>query len=169
MAQLDLILQAFTVYVDGFGKAGSGEKCQLPKWKKKTEDFRGGGMLAARKVALGYEAFEFEFELSAFDPQVLEQSQLFLKKGVPFSVRAYLDGDQDKQHTAIVQMRGECTENDPGTWEPGKKAMLKAKAALDAVKLTIDDKVIYDIDIQADKYNGAGGDLTARIRSALGG
>lgn len=169
MAQLDLILQAFTVYVDGFGKAGSGEKCSLPKFKKKTEDFRGGGMLAARKVALGYEAFEFEFELSSFDPQVLEQSQLFLRKGVPFSVRGYLDGDQDRRHTAIILMRGECIENDPGSWEPGKKAMLKSKAALDAVKLMIDDKVIYDIDIQADKYDGAGGDLTARIRAALGG
>ena len=50
MAQLDYILQAFTAYVDGFGKAGTGEEVSLPKLKKKTEEFRGGGMLAPRKA-----------------------------------------------------------------------------------------------------------------------
>lgn len=166
-AQLDYILQSFTVYVDGYGKAGSGEKCNLPKFKKKMEDFRGGGMLAARKVALGYEAFEFEAEFSALDPQVMTLGQLF-NGGKSFSVEGYLTGDQDNAWRVVVQMRGEISELDPGTHEPGKKAMLKMKVALDAVKLVIADKMIYDIDIQVGKYDGAAGNVGNRIRAALG-
>lgn len=166
-AQLDFVIQAFTVYVDGYGKAGTGEKCNLPKFKKKAEDFRGGGMLAARKVGLGYEAFEFEAEFSAFDPQILALGQLF-NTGVSFSVEGYMTGDQDQEYKVVTQMRGEISELDPGTHEPGKKAMLKMKAALDAVKLVIADKVIYDIDIQAGKYDGAAGNVGNRIRAALG-
>ena len=167
-AQLDYVLQAFTIYIDGYGKAGSGEKCKLPPLKKKTEDFRGGGMLAARKVALGYEAPELELEFSSFDPQILAQSQLFTRMGVPLSIRSYLNGDQDREYTVIIQARGECMEIDAGTWEPGKKALLKAKFALDAYKLVIADKIIFDMDIQAGKYDGVNGDVGAKIRGALG-
>lgn len=167
--QLDYILQAFTVFADGYGKAGSGEKCNLPKVKKKTEEFRGGGMLAPRRVSLGYEAFEFEADLSAFDPQVLALAGLYTgAKGVGFSVRGYLDGDQNSEHTAICQMRGEVIECDAGSWEAGKKAMLKFRTALDMVKLTMDGVVIWEIDIESGVYSVGGSDPYARVRAALG-
>lgn len=168
MAQLDYIVQGFTIFIDGFGKAGSGEECTLPKLKKKREEFRGGGMLAARKVALGYEALEFDFNLSAFDPQVLSKAGLFTNKDLPFSVRGYMDGDGNAQHTAICQMRGEVSESDAGKWQPGKKSMLAAKADLVAVKLTIDGAVIWDIDIENGVYSVGGSDPYASIRAALG-
>ncbi len=169
MAQLDYVLQAFTSYVDGFGKAGSGEECSIPKLKKKVEDFRGGGMLAARKVALGYEAMEHDVSLSAFDPQVLSKGGLYLgNKSFSYSVRGYLDGDGNAEHTAICQMRGEVIELDPGAWQPGKKAVLKYKCALAAVKLTIDSAVVWDIDIENGVYAVGGSDPYARVRAALG-
>ncbi|MBU3890099.1 phage major tail tube protein [Methylosinus sp. KRF6] len=167
--QLDYILQAFTVFADGYGKAGSGEKCNLPKIKKKTEEHRGGGMLAPRRIALGFEAFDFEADLASFDPQVLALVGLYTgAKGVAFGVRGYLDGDQNSEHTAILQMRGEVIECDPGAWEAGKKAMLKFKTALDALKLTIDGSVIWDIDIENGVYSVGGNDPYARVRAALG-
>ena len=52
-AQLDYILQSFSLNIDGYGMAGSGEKCTLPKIKKHMEKFRGGGMVAPRQHALG--------------------------------------------------------------------------------------------------------------------
>lgn len=168
MAQLDYILQAFTLFVDGFGKAGSGEECTLPKLKKKREEFRGGGMLAARKVALGYEAFEFDFNLNAFDPQVLTKGGLFTSKDLAFSVRGYMDGDGNAEHTVICQMRGEVNETDAGKWQAGKKAMLAGKADLVAVKLTIDGAVIWDIDVSTGVYNVGGSDPYSRVRQALG-
>ncbi|MBY6244126.1 phage major tail tube protein [Methylosinus sp. Sm6] len=167
--QLDYIIQAFEVYTDGFGKAGSGEKCSMPKLKKKQEDFRGGGMLAPRKVSLGYEPFEFSADLSAFDPQVLALGRLFSgAKDIPFAIRGYMDGDQNSKHESVCQMRGEIVECDPGDWEAGKKAMLKFKAAPSSIKLTIDGVVIWDIDIQNNVYAVGGQDPYIAVRAALG-
>lgn len=169
MAQIDFVLQAFTVFVDGFGKAGSGEECTIPKLAKKTEEFRGGGMLGSRKVGMGYEAMELGYSLSAFDPQVLSKGGLYVgNRAFAHSVRGYLDGDGNASHTAILQTRGEVIELDPGTWQAGKKAMLKTKVALAAMKLTIDGSVVWDIDVENGSYAVGGSDPYAAVRAALG-
>lgn len=169
MAQLDYILQSFAIYVDGFGHAGDGEKCSPPKLKKLTEKFRGGGMLAPRQVALGYEEFSFGAEFSASDPQLLTKGGLYVgNKNFIFSVRAYMDGDNNAQHTSILQMGGEVIELDPGDWEPGKKAMLKFNTALTSVLWTIDSAPVWDIDIENGFYGVGGTDPYKNVRAALG-
>ena len=166
---LDYIVQAFTLYVDGFGKAGSGEKCSLPKIKKVTEKFRGGGMLAARNVAMGYDAFQISYSLSAFDPQVLSKGGLYVgNKTFSHSIRGYLDGDSNAQHTVVFQSSGEIAELDPGDWDAGKKAMLKATVDLISFTLSIDSAVVWDVDVANGKYNFGGTDPYAAISAALG-
>jgi hypothetical protein len=167
-AQLDYILQSFSLNIDGFGMAGSGEKLTLPKIKKHMEKYRGGGMVAPRQHALGYDEFEFEFELSAINPQVISQSGFLIKKGVAFSVRAFLDGDQNSTHSLYMYMRGEVMENDFGAWEAGKKATMKGKAALDALNLTVDGASIFDIDIENGVNTWNGTDVAAMIIDAIG-
>ncbi len=166
--QLDFILQSFSINIDGFGMAGSGEKCTLPKIKKHMEKYRGGGMVAPRQHALGYDEFEFDCSLSAVNPQVIAQSAFLVSKGISFSVRAFLDGDNNTTHSLYMYMRGEVVENDFGEWEAGKKAMMKIKIALDALNLTIDGVSIFDIDIEAgvDTWNGT--DVAAMISGAIG-
>ena len=168
MSQLDHILQRFVVSVDGFGKAGSGEKCSLPKIKKKMESYRGGGMIASRKYALGYEEFSFELELSAVDPQVIKQSAFLIKKDVGFSVRGFLDGDGNAKHTVYLAMRGEVEENDFGSWEAGKKTVMKVKVALQSCKMVMDGETLFDIDVANDALNFAETDIGAVITAALG-
>jgi P2 family phage contractile tail tube protein len=167
MAQLDYVLQAMNVYVDGVGKLGWVEKLTTPKISKKTDKFRGGGMLADRVRQFGYEAFEFDFSLNAFDPQTIRQAGLFSKNAVTVSFTAALDGDNNAQHSANFITRSVFTAADPGGWEAGKKAMLQAKGACAALKLTMDGAVIYDIDIDADKYIIDGVDEYAWIKAAL--
>ena len=135
--QLDYILQQFVLSIDGYGKAGTGESCQLPKIRKHLEKYRGGGMVAPRQHALGYEELEFSAKLSAVDPQVIGQSGLLIAKGLGVSVMGYLDGDANASHTVYVYMRGEVVENDFGDWEAGKKSMLSIKMALDAVSMKL--------------------------------
>jgi P2 family phage contractile tail tube protein len=169
MAQLDYILQAFTIYIDGFGHAGGGEECKPPVLKKTTEKYRGGGMLAAREVSLGYESFTFGAKFSSTDPQILTKGGLFVgNKSFAFSVRAYLDGDANLQHTSIIQMRGEVTKLDAGSWQAGKKAMLDFEASLAFVKWTIDGAVVWNIDVENFVYAVGGTDPSANIRAALG-
>jgi uncharacterized protein len=169
MAQLDFILQSFSVYVDGFGHAGDGEECKPPVLKKKLESFRGGGMLADRKVALGFEAFTFSAKFSSSDPQLLSKGGLYVgNKSFGFSIRGYMDGDQNASHTSLIQMRGEVTKLDPGGWQAGKKAMLDFEAELLAVRWTIDAATVWDIDIENGLYAVGGTDPYAAVRAALG-
>lgn len=168
-AQLDYVLQQFTFFVDGFGKAGTGETCELPKLKKLVEKFRGGGMRGTREVALGYDVMDFKGGLSAFDPQVLGKGGLDIDRSLAFSVRGYLTGDRGSTHTAVAQLRGEVKELDPGKWEPGKKAMLGFTTTVDAYRLVIDGTEVWDIDIENDVYTARGGvDFEAAVRNALG-
>ena len=167
MAQLDYILQAMNVYVDGVSKIGWVEKLATPKIVKNMETFRTGGMLAERKHAMGYKAFEFDFDLVAFDPATIQQAGLFSKNAVTVSFTAALDGESNAQHTSSLTTRSVLTDMDPGTWEAGKKSVLKAKGTCAALKLVIDGATIYDIDIDANKYMIGGVDEYAWIRSAL--
>ncbi|HEY8136272.1 MAG TPA: phage major tail tube protein [Methylocystis sp.] len=166
--QLEYILQAWSAYVDGFPKIGSGEKAATPKFKKKMEDYRGGGMLATRQISLGYEAFELALDFSEYDPQVIAQCGLFTKKDVSLTVRGHFDGDSNTPHTGILQCRGEFKEINPDDWEAGKKAGLKTMAALSKLKLTMDSTVIYDVDIKANVYVFGNEDAGAAIRASLG-
>jgi P2 family phage contractile tail tube protein len=167
-AQLDYILQSFSLNIDGYGQAGSGEKCTLPKIKKHIEKYRGGGMIAPRHHALGYDEFEFECDLTSVNPQVIGQSGLLVSKGVAFSVRAFLDGDQNATHSLYMYMRGEVIENDFGAWEAGKKTTMKVKFGLDALNLTVDGAPIFDIDIENGVNTWNGKDVAALISAAIG-
>jgi hypothetical protein len=167
MAQFDHVLQAFTVFTNGFGKAGSGEKCNLPKLEKHTEMFRGGGMRMGRTVALGYKEIKFDADFSSFDPQVMALGGLSVGRSTQFSVTALLDGDRNQQVKANLQMRGEIVKLDPGMWDAGKKAMLKMEASLVAVRLRIGSALVWDIDIENDVIVINGVDEMAALLSAL--
>ncbi len=173
MSNFNYVVTAFSVFVAGVGKAGSGEKCKLPMLALETEKFRGGGMLGEIAVPFGYKPLEMEFELNQFDPQVLSLSDFFNQTGIAFSVRGFATGDGTNgtgtaAHTIICQCAGVMESVDPGEWTAGKKASLKCKAMLTAAKLSVDAAVIYDIDLKADRYNVAGTDLYAPVRTALG-
>ncbi|QGM46749.1 phage major tail tube protein [Methylocystis heyeri] len=167
--QLDYTLQAFSVAVAGTMYAGAADKCTLPKMKKKMEEHRGGGMLMGRKISLGYEAMEFGTSIIAADPNLLAQGGLYLgNRDLVFSVRGYLDGDNNAQHTAICQMAGEVSDLDFGDWSPGKLAKVDFKASLYAVALQIDSNTIWRIDAKNGIYNVGGNDFYAAIKTALG-
>lgn len=56
---------------------------------------------------------------------------------------------------------------DPGGWEAGKLAKLTVKASLDALKLVIDGATIYDIDVEANKFEVDGTDEFTWVGNAL--
>ncbi len=167
--QLDYTLQAYSVAVAGTVFAGASKKTTLPKLKKKTEEHRGGGMLMPRKIALGYESMDWDGDFVATDPNLLNQCGLYLgNRNLTFSVRGYMDGDNNAQHTAIIQMTGEVTELDQGDWEPGKMATVKMKVALSALTYTIDGNLVWQLDAQNGVYNVGGTDMYAAVAAALG-
>jgi uncharacterized protein len=167
--QLDYTVQAFSVTLSGVMCAGAADKCTLPKVKKKMEGHRGGGMLMERKISVGYEAMEFGTSLIAADPKLLSQGGLYLgNRDLVFSVRGYMDGDGNAQHTAICQMAGEVTDLDMGDWTPGKLAKVEFKTSLYAVALQIDGNTIWQLDAKNGIYNVGGTDFYAAVKTALG-
>lgn len=168
MAQLEYILQAWSAFVDGFPKIGSGDKAMTPAIEKVTEDYRGGGMLGTRRVSLGYKPFELGLDFLEYDPQVIQQCGLFTKKQLQLTVRGHFDGDSNTPHTAILQCVGEFMEIKSDDWEAGKKVGLKTKGTLSALKLTMDATVIYQVDIPNSIYVFGAEDAGARIRQSLG-
>ena len=166
MATLDFIMTSFVVTANGYGQAGAGEKCSTPQIKKVTEKFRGGGMLAAREIALGYEPFRFKADISSYDPQIIRLCGLS-QTGINWTVNGTLDGDANAKVASTLQMMGEMVDYNPGDWEPGKKAMTKVEIALTALKLTIGSTTVYDIDLIAGKMKIAGVDEMAAVNQAI--
>ena len=166
MATLDFIMTSAVVTANGYGQAGACEKCATPKIEKVVADFRGGGMLMTREIALGYKACRFKADLSSYDPQIIGQCGLS-RTGIPWTVNGTLDGDANAKVTSTLQMMGEMVVCDPGEWEPGKKAMLKLEIALTALTLTIGSTTVYDIDLIAGKMMIAGVDEMAGVNQAI--
>ena len=166
MATLDFIMTSFVITANGYGQAGSGEKCSTPQFKKVTEKFRGGGMLATREIALGYEAFRFKCDLTSYDPQVIMLCGLS-QTGINWTVNGTLDGDANAKVTSTLQLLGEMVDYNPGDWEAGKKTLTKVEIALTALTLTIGATTVYDIDLIAGKMKIAGVDEMAAVNQAI--
>jgi len=166
MATLAYIMQAFILTTNGYGQAGAGEKCKTPKIEKVTQEYRGGGMLAGRKVALGYKPFEFDCDLTSYDPQVLGLCG-YSQRGVSYAVNAYFDGDANQKVSSSLQMIGEMTTTDAGEWEAGKKSVVKCHIDLTALRLMIGSIVVYDIDLLAGKLIFATVNEMAAINNML--
>nr|WP_262363471.1 phage major tail tube protein [Xylella fastidiosa] len=52
------LLKHLNLFIDGKGYAGQVEEINLPKLTLKTEEFRGGGMLAPVELTMGLEKLE---------------------------------------------------------------------------------------------------------------
>jgi len=119
-------------------------------------------------MGMGYDAFEFDFNLNSVDPQVIKLAGVKSGNTVPLTIRGYMIGDQNATHTAVFTCAGEIIEEDFGAWEAGKKADLKVKCSLTSLALTIDDAEIYDIDLINGIDSWGGTDNGAAMRQALG-
>lgn len=141
------VLRKFVIWADGFGKLGEGENAKLPTMEIKSEDFRGGGMDVALKMDLGMEPLSFEFKLSSFDPQVYSLFGLYPGNEKQYTVRGSLAHSTGDAFPAIAAMRGNMHKTEADEFEPGGKPMHAFRIELDYYKLTIGERLVYEIDI----------------------
>ena len=64
-------LENFNVIVDGRPLAGIAEEITLPKFARKLESFRAGGMIGPVSLDLGIEELKLEFTLAEFNADIL--------------------------------------------------------------------------------------------------
>ena len=76
-------LKNFATFIDGISYVGEVEEVTLPKLKRKTEDWRGGGMPGAVKTDMGIDALEMEFTAGGFLRDVLMRMDRHTNKKSP--------------------------------------------------------------------------------------
>lgn len=106
-------LRLFTVFVDGVNHIGKVPSVTLPKVTRKTEDYRGGGMVGAVAVDLGLDSGALDASMVVGG--VVEE--LILKYGGDIDeMRLRFVGEIYSGGTSSlleVEMRGRITEIDP--------------------------------------------------------
>lgn len=162
------VLKNFNLFVDGKGMAGQVDEYNAPKLTLKTEEYRGGGMDAPLELTMGMEKLECDASIIAYDSDVLALFGVVEGAQFSFTVRGHLESFDGTKSAVVHNMRGKIKELDSGSWKPGEKPSLKISMALSYYKLTIDGRIIHEIDIENMVHIQNGVDVLAAARANLG-
>jgi len=166
---LPSVLKNFNLFNDAKSYMGIAEEIKLPKLSRKMEDLRAGGMNGPVAIDLGQEKLEAEFTCAGFMSQVFEQYGTTKADGVMLRFAgAYQRDDTAAVQAVEVVMRGRYQEIDMGNAKAGDKGALNVKAALAYYKLTVDNKVLIEIDLLNMIENINGTDKLKDQRTAIG-
>lgn len=162
-------LKNFNVFNAGQSYMGEVAEITLPKLGRKLEGHRGGGMNGEVKIDLGQQALELELSCAGIMQQVFEQYGTTKVDGVMLRFAgAYQRDDTGAVDAVEVVVRGRHEEIDMGKGKPGDKTDFKVKSALSYYKLSINGKVLVEIDLLnfVEMVNGV--DILAEQRKAIG-
>jgi len=162
------VLKNLTLWVDGKGMAGQVQDVNPPKLTLQTEDFQGGGMVAPLPITVGMEKLMADFSLISYDPDVLALFGVVEGSTVPLTIRGALESYDGTITPIVMTMRGKITEQDPGTWTPGKVPYLKNSLALNYYKLVHGTTTVHEIDVENMIATINGTDTLTAMRTALG-
>ncbi|HEX8963631.1 MAG TPA: phage major tail tube protein [Rhodocyclaceae bacterium] len=166
---LPSVLKNFNVFGDGESFLGQVEEVKLPPLKRKMDDFRGGGMNGPVKTDLGQEGIEIEETYGGLMKSILEgyADPKVDAKMLRFA-GAYQRDDTCAVQAVEVVVRGRYEELDPGSAKGGDRGKFVVKRTCSYYKLTIDNKVVIEIDLLNFIENVNGKDMLAEQRKAIG-
>jgi hypothetical protein len=165
---LPAVLKNFNQFSDGDSYLGQVAEIELPKLTLATEEWRGGGMLAAIDVNMGLEKLEMTSKYGGLVVGVLRRfGQLGVDGTMQRFVGAYQQDDTGGVVAAELVTRGLHTEIDPGTAKVKDKTEWSVKSTLSYLKWTIQGRVEVEIDVLDNVFIVGGVDRLAAIRAAL--
>lgn len=140
-------LKNMNVFVDGESWAGVAKTITLPKITKKTEDFRGAGMLGEVSLSLGYEKMECEITYAGFDPRQYAQLAVCGTSDLPMRfVGSYERQDTCTNSVVEWYMRGQALEVDAGDATLGELSEFKSMYNVTYMKMIVDGQQIFELD-----------------------
>ncbi|EBH6133194.1 phage major tail tube protein [Salmonella enterica] len=162
-------IQFFTCFIDGENEIGKVTSLTLPKVTRKTENYRGGGMMGSVAVDLGLDdgALDATAVFGGFMPGVIRKyggdiDELKLR----FVGYLYTSGDS---RVCEIEMRGRITEIDMGEVKQGEDTSHTYTIKNTYYKLSVDDQELIEIDNLNFIYKKDGKNMIPdRARSALG-
>lgn len=162
-------LKNYNVHADGDSWLGLVSEVTLPKVTRKTEAYRGGGMLGEVDVELGLEKLEMELKLGGL---VVGAMRAFGAIGVAGTMLrfngAYQEDGAGLVTPAELVVRGLHVELDPGSAKAGDDTEWTLKSTLTYLKWRIAGRTVLQIDMIAGVFEVDGVDRQLAIRAALG-
>ena len=140
-------LKNMNVFVDGISWAGEAKTVTLPKITKKTEDYRGAGMLGDVALDIGYEKMECEITYAGFNPNLYRQLRVCGTSDLPIRfVGMYERQDTCSRSNVEWYMRGQAIEMDSGDATLGEMSEYKGKYSVSYCRLVVDGQQIFELD-----------------------
>ncbi|AIR65084.1 phage major tail tube protein [Cedecea neteri] len=164
-------LKHMNMFNDGNNWQGIAESLTLPKYTRKFEKFRGGGMAGAVDIDMGLDdgALDTEYTLGGTESLVFKQ----IGKTTVDAIQTRFTGSIQRDDTGEVQTvelvtRGRIKEVDSGEWKTGESSTTKVSLTNSYAKLTINGEVVYEVDLVNMIEIVDGVDLMEAHRAALG-
>ena len=162
------VLKNMNLFVDGRGQAGKIDELTPPKLALKMDDYRAGGMDAPVKLEMGMEGLKAEMTLSSYDPELWKLFGLVEGAVVPLTARGAIEKPDGTVEAVVINLRGQVSEIDDGTWKPGDKGTVKLGVECRYYKRTQADVELVEIDVENMIRKTGGVDQLAAQRTALG-
>lgn len=162
-------LKNFNVFVNTHSWSGVAEEVTIPKITKKTEDFRGAGMIGDVALVMGYEKMEGEVVYAGFDVKQYRQLGVCGTSDLPVRfVGIYERQDDCSIQNVEIYTRGVATELDPGSSKNGEKTETKMTYNYSYYRLEVDGVIEVELDFINGTEKFGGSDLAAEIKKLLG-
>ena len=162
-------LKNFNVFVDTHSWAGVAESVTIPKITKKTEDFRGAGMIGDVSLAMGYEKLEGEVVYAGFDVKQYRQLGVCGTSDLPVRfVGMYQRQDNCTSQIVEIYTRGQAIELDPGDSKNGEKTEIKMSYNYTYYRMEVDGVVEVELDFINGTERFGETDVAKSIKELLG-
>ena len=164
-------IKMMNLFNEGNSYLGQTGEVTLPKLGRKFEAWRGGGMDGSIKWDAGMsdDMIEFAWKLGGIDPLVIGQygAATVGAIGLRFA-GSYQRDDTGETSSLEMVVRGRHEEIDFGNAKAGDDTELSIKTIWSYLKITIDGKVLIEIDIPGVKEVVNGVDRLAQHRKNIG-
>ena len=152
-------LKHLNLFNDGNNWQGIVESLTLPKFTRKFEKYRGGGMPGAVDVDMGLDdgALDTEFSIGGTELLLFKQMGKATVDGIQLRFTGSIQRDDTGETVAVeVVMRGRQKEIDTGEGKQGEDTESKISVVCTYFRLTMDGKELVEIDTinMIEKVNG---------------
>lgn len=164
-------LKLMNLFNEGNSYLGQVAEVTLPKLTRKMEKWRGGGMHGVVNVDMGLDdgVTEMTWKVGGLDELVL--SQFAAASASAYGLRfagSYQRDDTGETKAVEVVVRGRHEEIEFGNAKPADDTEMTIKTHWTYYKLSIDGKVMIEIDIPGGKEVVNGVDMLAQHRKNIG-
>lgn len=161
-------LKDFNLFGDGENWQGQIAELTLPKLSRKMEETSLNGMDGVVEIDMGQEKIELEWTAAGLLDAAFSGYGGTLTGTLLRFTGAYERDDTGDVDSVEIVVRGRHREIDMGSAKKGDNNEIKFVTSCAYYKLSVNGKVMFEIDVPGNKFIRNGEDVLAKRRAALG-